>query len=235
MSSYAHPEVLVDTAWVASHGSDAKVRLIEIDATPQAYESGHVSGAVFWNYTDNSLLRADRRVNDDPTAFEATMARLGIANDTTVVLYSNGLATAGFAFWFMKLFGHADVRLLNGSRKKWLLEHRPLTTEQPNVTPTRYTAKAADASLRAMRGQVEAAIDKADRVLMDVRGHQEYSGEWFTSKPPEGSERSGHIPGATHIFYERNLNADGTFKSYEALQAMYAAAGVTPEKEVTTY
>ena len=233
MSNYAHPEVLVDTAWVAAHGNDSNVRLIEVDATTQAYASGHIAGALFWN-AYSTILLPDRRVNNDKAAFETLMARSGIANDTTVVFYSNGLATAGWAFWFLKLFSHADVRVLNGSRKKWLLENRPLTTDAPTLTPTTYKAKDADAHLRAMRADVEAALGTAE-VLLDVRMTQEYTGEWFSSKPPVDGERAGHLPGATHVFYERNLNPDGTFKSYDELKAMYEAEGVTRDKVVTTY
>jgi thiosulfate/3-mercaptopyruvate sulfurtransferase len=233
MANYVHPEALVDTAWVAAHGNDPNVRLIEIDSTPQAYTSGHIAGAQFWNGAATMLL-PNRRLNEDKAAFEALMGRMGIANDTTIVLYSNGLATAGWAFWFLKLFGHTDVRLLNGGRKKWLLENRPLTTDVPPITPTTYRAKEANARLRALRHEVEAALGTAE-VLLDVRTTQEYTGEWFASKPPVDGERSGHLPGATHIFYERNLNPDGTFKSYDELKAMYEAEGVTRDKVVTTY
>src|SRR5207237_3925008 len=112
------------------------------------------------------------------------------------------------AFWYLKLFGHRDVRYLNGGRKKWVAEGRPLTTERPHVTLAEYTPGEQDASLRALREQVEAAIGQADHAIVDTRRPQEYSGEWFSSKPPEGNERAGHVPGAAHIYFENALRED---------------------------
>jgi thiosulfate/3-mercaptopyruvate sulfurtransferase len=129
MADYAHPEALVETQWLAEHLDDSKVRVVEVDLNPTAYDSGHVPGAAFWNVLTTFVL-PDFRTNLDRANFEVLMARTGIVNDTTVVVYSNYIALAGWAFWFMKLFGHSDVRVLNGNRKKWLAEGRPLTTQR---------------------------------------------------------------------------------------------------------
>ncbi|NJM70629.1 MAG: sulfurtransferase [Scytonema sp. RU_4_4] len=232
--NYAHSEVLVDTEWVAEHLHDPKVRLIEVDMDATAYDSGHIPGAVFWNgFT--TILQRNYRFNFDKSALEELLARSGIANDTTVVIYGNHNASAPIVFWFLKIFGHDDVRVMNGSRKKWLVEERPLLTETPVITTTTYTVQKLDSSIRAMREQVQASIGKLDRVLVDVRTSQEYHGEWFSTKPPEGTERAGHIPGAVHIPYESALNEDETFKSAEELYALYSSKGVTADKEVITY
>ncbi|NMG11415.1 sulfurtransferase [Brasilonema sp. UFV-L1] len=232
--NYAHPEVLVETEWVAEHLNDPKVRIVEVDMDATAYDSGHIRGAVFWNgFT--TILQPDYRFNFDKKALEELLGRSGIANDTTVVIYGNHNAIAPIVFWFLKKFGHDDVRVMNGSRKKWLIEERPLLTQTPVITPTTYTAQNLNSSIRALQEQVQASIGKLDRVLVDVRTPQEYSGEWFSTKPPEGTERAGHIPGAVHIPYESALNEDETFKSAEELYALYSSKGVTPDKEVITY
>ena len=233
LSQYAHPEVLVDTQWVVDHLSDSNVRLVEVDMSTQAYNAGHIPGAVFWAGSD--LLLPDQRINFDPTALEKLLARSGIANDTTTIAYSSYPAAAGLLFWFLKVFGHQDVRILNGGRQKWMAEGRPLTTEPTLVAPTHYHAQAPDPSLRALREYVQESIGRTDRVLVDVRTPQEYSGEWFMMQPPEGTERAGHIPGAVHVGYELTHNDDGTFKSAHALQSLYSGKGITPDKEVMTY
>jgi thiosulfate/3-mercaptopyruvate sulfurtransferase len=233
MINYAHPEVIVDTQWVADHLSDPNIRLIEVDPAPHAYEAGHIKGAVFWNAIAD-LMVLDGYNNFDPPAFEALLARSGITNDTTVIAYSDIPAGGAWIFWLLKVFGHRDVRVLNGGRRKWIAEERPLTT-QSIVTPTQYRIQKPDASLRALHEDVRESIKRTDRVLVDVRTPQEYSGEWFYAKPPEGDERTGHIPGAVHIYYEQALNDDGTFKSIEELQALYSGKGITPDKEAIAY
>ncbi|MGH8000406.1 MAG: sulfurtransferase [Brasilonema sp.] len=233
--NYAHSEILVETEWVAEHLNDPKVRLVEADMDATAYDSGHIPGAVFWNgFT--TILQPDFRFNFDKMALEKLLERSGIANDTTVVIYGNHNASAPLVFWFLKIFGHDDVRVMNGGRKKWLVEERPLLTETPAITTTTYnTAQNLDSSIRAMQEQVQASIGKLDRVLVDVRTPEEYRGELFTMKPPEGTERAGHIPGAVHIPYELALNEDETFKSAQELYALYSSKGIIPEKEVITY
>ena len=233
LSQYAHPEVLVDTQWVIDHLNDLNVRLVEVDMTPQAYNTGHIPGAVFWGESD--LLLPDQRINFDPTALEKLLARSGIANPTTTIAYSSHPAAEGLLFWFLKVFGHHDVRILNGGRQKWMAEGRPLTTEPTLLTPTHYHTQAPNLSLRALREYVQESIGRLERVLVDVRTPQEYSGEWFMMQPPEGTERAGHIPGAVHVGCELAHNDDGTFKSVDALQSLYGGKGITPDKEVMTY
>jgi thiosulfate/3-mercaptopyruvate sulfurtransferase len=231
--NYAHPEVLVDTQWVAEHLSDRKVRVIETDMDMTAYNSGHIPGAVFWN-AFTTFMQPDYRFNFEYKALSELLARSGIANDTTIIIYSNHNAGANCAFWFLKVFGHNDVRVMNGGRKKWLLEERPLSTETPIITPTIYTLKNFDTSIQALAEQVKAAIN-TDSALVDVRTHQEYCGELFMMKPPEKTERAGHIKSAIHLSYELALNEDDTFKSAEELYALYGSKGITPNKEVITY
>lgn len=233
LSQYAHPEVLVDTQWVVAHLNDPNVRLVQADMSPQVYNEGHIPGAVFWGATD--LLLPDQRTNFDTAAMEKLLARSGITNDTIVIPYGDYPAVGGWLFWLLKVFGHRDVRVLNGSRTKWIAEGCPLTTEPPIITPTDYHVQAPDASLRASREDVQQSIGQADRVLLDVRTTQEYNGEWFFTMPPEGTERAGHIPGAVHISYELTLNDDGTFKPFDALQSLYCGKGITPDKEVIPY
>jgi len=230
---YAHPEVLVDTQWVVDHLTDPNVRLVEVDMSPQAYNAGHIPGAILWGGSD--LLLPDRRINFDPIALEKLLARSGIANDTTVVAYGSHLAVGGWIFWLLNVFGHRNVRVLNGGRQKWIAEGRPLTSEPTLVSPTDYHAQASDPSLRALRGYVQESIERVDRVLLDVRTPQEYSGEWFMTQPPQGIERAGHIPSAVHVGYELAHNDDGTFKPVDALQSLYSSKGITNDKEAITY
>lgn len=234
MSQYAHPDVLVDTQWLAEHLNDPNVRVIESDLNPQAYNDGHIPGTVFWNPSE--VLLPNFQTNFDPVSLEKLLSRSGITNDTTAIASFNDFpATAGLIFWFLKAFGHRDVRVLNGGCKKWQMEGRPITTEPPIITPTSYRAKTADASLRVLREDVLASIKRTDCVLVDVRTPQEYSGELFMMEPPQGSQRAGHIPGAAHVNYDLALNDDGTFKSVEELQAIYGDKGITPDKNIIPY
>ena len=234
MVQYAHPEVLVDSQWVAEHLSDRNIRIIDAHINPETYDAGHIPGAVFWNgFT--TILQPDYRVNFDKGAVEALLSRSGIGNDTTIIVYSDHPAIAPWVLWYMKVFGHSDVRVLNGGRKKWLAEGRPLTTDLPVIAATSYTAKDPDPNLRALQDQVRAAMGQRDHVLVDVRTPQEYRGEWFMLEPPKGAERAGHIPGAVHLYYESALNADGTFRPADELSAIYENRGITPDREAITY
>ena len=192
MSAYAHPEALADTQWVAEHAHDPNVRIVECDGNRKSYDAGHIEGAVFWNaYTD--ILRPDQRVEENPEAAAELFARSGIGRDTTVVVYSSSASAAALGFWYLKLFGHPDVRLMDGGRRKWESEGRPLTPEVPTVQRAAYVPAAADADIRALRADVERSIGKSEHALVDTRRVQEYSGEWFSSKPPAAGERGGHI------------------------------------------
>ena len=168
MSNYAFADTLVSTQWLADHLNDPQVRVIEIDGNRTAYDSGHIPNAVLWN-APKDLLLPDWRVNVDKDAAADLFARSGIHHDTTVVFYSASLSANALGFWYMKLFGHRDARLLDGSRKKWVAENRPLTTAAPTVAPARYTPAEPNAELRALRAQVEAVIGKPDYAIVDTR------------------------------------------------------------------
>jgi thiosulfate/3-mercaptopyruvate sulfurtransferase len=236
MNGYAHPEMLVDTRWVAAHGHQPGVRLVEVDVDTAAYEQGHIAGAPGWNWTTELCDRLRRDILAKP-AFEALMARSGIANDTTVVLYGDSNNWfAAWALWQMKLYGHADVRLMNGGRRKWLEEGRELTTDPPAITPARYTAPEADLSLRAFLPEAMAAVHERSAALVDVRTPDEFSGRILAPPGlPEGCQRGGHIPGAANVPWGQVCNDDGTFKPYEQLEALYAAKGIAGDRPVITY
>jgi thiosulfate/3-mercaptopyruvate sulfurtransferase len=237
MANYAHPEVLVTTEWVADHGRDPGVRVVEVDVDTSAYDQGHVEGAVGWNWQSQLQdgVRRDLIGNKD---FEALMSRSGISNDTTVILYGdNNNWFAAWAFWQLKYYGHADARLMNGGRKKWLEEQRPLSTTAPTCPPAQYTAKDPDNSIRAFRDQVFAVLDrKTPGQLVDVRSPDEFTGKVIA--PPgmtETAQRGGHIPGAVSVPWAQAVAEDGTFKSAEALRELYGGNGVRGDREVIAY
>ena len=171
-------------------------------------------------------------------AFEQLMTSRGISNDTTVVLYGDkNNWFAAYAYWYLKIYGHADARILDGGRQKWIDEGRELTTDPPEASPGSYTAKARDETIRARRDAVLANLGKDDIALVDVRSPQEYTGELMA--PPgyeqEGASRTGHIPTAQSIPWAQAVKDDGTFKSADELRALYEGKGVTPDKQVTAY
>lgn len=234
MTPVAHPEVIVDTQWLAEHLNDTNIRLVEIDLSPDSCKDAHIPGAVFWNiFTD--ILLPDLRINLDPNAIEKLLSRSGITSETTVIPYGSNPATGGWIFWLLKLFGHQDIRVLNGGYQKWMLENRPVTAELSNFVPTQYRVRSIDDSLRVFHGEVKASIESPDRLLLDVRTIQEYRGEHFLMRPPENTELAGHIPGAIHIEHTLTLNEDGTFKTFDELQALYDKHGIIPDKEVFPY
>jgi thiosulfate/3-mercaptopyruvate sulfurtransferase len=232
----ASPDVLVTTDWVAEHLTDATTRVVEVDVDTSAYDQGHVPGAIGWNWTTELC---DTLVRDIIPAdkFEALMARSGIGNDTTVVLYGdNNNWFAAWAFWQMKIYGHRDVRIMNGGRKKWLAEGRPLDTQKPSPNAATYKAHAPDLSIRAFLPEVQQAVNTRSAVLVDVRSPQEFTGEILAPPGlPETCQRGGHIPGAKSIPWSKACNEDGTFKSSEELQQLYGGAGATPDTPVIAY
>lgn len=236
MPDYKHPEVLVSTEWVAVHADDANVRLVEVDVDTSAYEKGHIKNATGWNWTTqlNDNLRRDI---PNPKQFEELSGDAGIANDSTVILYGdNNNWFAAFAFWQFKIYGHKDVRLINGGRKKWEAEGRPFTTEPPVVTATHYHAGAPDISLRARRDNIFQILSGRQAYLVDVRSPDEFSGKVIA--PPgmsETAQRGGHIPGAANIPWAKTANEDGIFKSYDELVTLYESKGVRPDKEAVAY
>ena len=236
MSEYAHPEVLVSTDWVAQHGGNSGVRVVEVDVNTGSYDEGHVPGAVGWAW-DSQLCDTVRRDIVPPEAFAELMAASGIGNDTTVVLYGdNNNWFAAWAFWQMKIYGHADVRLMNGGRAKWLSEGRELSTDAACPDAATYDAAAPDNSLRAFLPQVSSAVESGSVELVDVRSPAEFSGE-ILSPPglPETCQRGGHIPGASNIPWGKACAEDGTFKSKAELLELYSAAGITGTKPVIAY
>ncbi|MCC5639083.1 sulfurtransferase [Nostoc sp. CHAB 5844] len=233
-SNYAYPSVLVDTQWLAVHLNDPNIRIIEVDMSPEPYKNAHIPGAVFWNILTDLLL-PNLQINFDAIAFAKLMSRSGITNDTTVVAYGSYPGTGGWIFWLLKVFGHENVRVLNGGYQKWKSENRPLATELSTFPTTDYQAKAPDNSLRVLHPEVQAAINQSERILLDVRTVQEYSGEWFFNQPPKENERTGHIPSAVNLEHILTLNEDGTFKSFAELKNLYTSQGITADKEVFPY
>ena len=237
MSQYAHPEVLVSTDWVAEHLNDPKVRLVEVDVDTAAYETGHIPGAVGWHWK-NDLEAPILRDIAPKELLEDLLSRSGIANDTTVVLYgANNNWFATYAFWLLKYYGHEDARVMNGGRKKWIDEGRPLTTDVPSYPRTQYRAKEPNPEIRAFRDEILKRLGSSDLVLVDVRSPAEYKGEILAPEnlPQEGAQRPGHIPGAKNIPWATAVREDGTFKDPEELKQIYQSLGVTPEKDVIAY
>ena len=237
MADYAHPESLVSTEWVAEHGNDANVRLVEVDVDTSAYEQGHIAGAVGWNW-QSQLQQPVRRDLASKEEIEELLGSSGIGNGTTVILYGdNNNWFAAWAFWQLKYYGHGDVRLMNGGRAKWEAEGRPMTTEVPSHAATTYGASEGDQSIRAYRDQVLAMVNAGSISLVDVRSPAEFSGELLAppAAPQEGSQRGGHIPGASSIPWGQAVDEDGTFKSAEALRELYGAQGIDGSKETIAY
>ena len=237
MADYSNPDSLVSTQWVADHGSDANVRLVEVDVDTAAYEQGHVAGAVGWNW-QSQLQQSVRRDIPSKAEMEQLLGSAGIDNNTTVVLYGdNNNWFACWAFWQMKYYGHNDVKVMNGGRAKWSAENRPLTTDVPNQGAKTYQASEPNQSLRALRDQVLASVNAGNVALVDVRSPDEYAGILLAppALPQEGAQRGGHIPGAANILWAQAANEDGTFKSADELQQLYGGKGIDGSKETIAY
>lgn len=237
MSEYKHPEVLVSTEWVAQNLGAPNIRLVEVDVDTTAYAQGHIPGAIGWNW-QTQLQDNVRRDLIEKSALEKLLGESGISNDTTILLYGdNNNWFAAYAFWQLKYNGHKDVRLINGGRKKWLEEKRPVTTEPANVTPASYRVSAIDETIRARREEVFTVLEGKKRgQLVDVRSVDEFTGKILA--PPglsETAQRAGHIPGAANIPWAQAANEDGTFKSFDALASLYQSKGITGTDEVIAY
>ncbi len=237
IAGYAHPDVLVDTQWVADHLHDATVRLIEADEDVLLYEISHIAGAVKldWHVDVQDPLERDFI---DQHGFEQLMSRWGISNDTTVVLYGDrNNWYACYTFWLFTMYGHKKLKVMNGGRTKWEEEKRPMVKDVPHYEAVAYHAQPADETLRAFREEVSSGLRNPGRRLIDVRSPQEYTGELLhmVNYPQEGAQRGGHIPGAKNIPWATAANTDGTFKSAEELRQIYGSKDITPDKEVIAY
>ena len=235
----AHPESIVETDWVANNLDTENVRLVEVDVDTTAYDQGHITGAVGWNWTTqlNDQVTRDILVKEQ---MQRLLGESGIGRNTTVVLYGdNNNWFATYAFWQMKIYGHRRVKMMNGGRQKWIDEGRPTTTDAPDVLRRIYRASNADTSIRATREYViNTASTRNNTGLVDVRAPAEYSGELLApaNLPQEGAQRGGHIPGAANIPWASAVNeADGTFKSVEELRTIYGGQGISGDTEVITY
>jgi len=236
-AGYARPEVLVDTQWVADHVSDPKVKIVEVDVDTTAYDTGHIKGAIGFDWRKDLQARPVRDLLSKQE-LEALLSSKGISNDDTVVAYGdNNNWFAAWFVWNLKYYGHKDVRLMNGGRKKWQDEGRQLVTDPPAVRPATYKAGQPNKAIRALRDEVFAELGKAGAVLVDVRSPKEFSGELLAPEnlPQEGAQRGGHIPGAANIPWGQAVREDGTFKPADELKALYQGKGVTPDKSVIAY
>jgi len=228
-------DVLVDAEWVEAHLSDPKIVLVEVDEDVSAYDGGHIAGAVRMDWTTELQAPSARDVVDK-AGFEALLAAKGIANDDTVVLYGgNNNWFAAYAYWEFKLYGHAEVKLLDGGRKKWELDGRELVKVVPVRPTTLYTAQDEDTSIRAFRDEVVASI--GEKNLVDVRSPDEFSGKIKAPAhlPQEQSQKAGHIPTAINIPWSKAAADDGTFRSDAELTALYAGAGLDAGKSTIAY
>ncbi len=236
-STYAHPEVLVTTQWVADHLNDPAVRIVEADEDPLLYEVGHIPGAVKldWLVDVQDTVRRDFVSKAD---FEALCRRYGISPTTTIVFYGDRSNWyAAYSFWLFRMYGHQSLRLMDGGRTKWEAEQRPSVKEAPSYPATEYAATDAGLAIRAFRPQVEAIVGTSTVGLVDVRSPDEYSGKLLhmVNYPQEGAQRGGHIPGARNIPWAKAAREDGTFKPAAELHALYASEGITPDREIITY
>jgi thiosulfate/3-mercaptopyruvate sulfurtransferase len=236
--NYSHPEVLVDIAWAKSNLGNAKNKFVEIDVDTAAYDSGHIPGAIAFNWRTQLQNQVSRDIISKD-AFEKLLGGAGIANGDTVVLYGdNNNWFAAYGFWLFKLYGHEKVHLLNGGRVKWLNEpDAPLTKDAPKTTPAKYTVKGENKDLRALLPEVLEASAKKDRNLVDVRSVDEFTGKIIAPPNlPETAQRAGHIPNAKSIPWSTAVNQDGTFKSADELNKVYVQEkGVDPKKASIAY
>lgn len=236
MANYANPEMLVSTDWVEQHKSDPNLVIAEVDVDTNAYNEGHVPGAIGWNW-QSQLCDTVRRDVINKVDLEKLLGSSGIGNETIVVLYGdNNNWFAAWALWQLKMYGHKDVRIMNGGRKKWLAEGRALSKDVPTPAAKTYRATERNDSIRAYLRQVQDAMNVPNAVMVDVRSPDEFSGK-ILSPPglPETCQRGGHIPGARSIPWGQACNEDGTFKSADDLKTLYGGKGVTADKNVIAY
>jgi thiosulfate/3-mercaptopyruvate sulfurtransferase len=235
---YAHPEVLVELQWVMDHLNDPQVRIVEVNYNPNSnYLIAHIPGAVLidWGRDISDPLSKDILTKE---ACETLLQNIGANNDTTLTLYSDfSNLFATFAFWVFKYYSFQDVRLINGGRRKWLEEGLPVSTDIPSYPRGNFRASEPDKSIRVLMPYVREVLGSQDKILVDVRSPEEYTGEVVAPPefPAEHAMRGGHIPGAINISWNKVVNRDGTFKSADDLKKLFDSMGITPNKEVITY
>ncbi|MBV8172917.1 MAG: sulfurtransferase [Candidatus Eremiobacteraeota bacterium] len=236
MATSTQTRPLVSTEWAQAHLADPGLRFVEVDVDTAEYEKGHLPGAVGFNWQTqlNDRVRRDIPSKEE---FEKLLSDAGIDNDTTVVLYGdNNNWFAAFALWLFNYYGHDDVVLIDGGRKKWLAENRPLTTDAPSPARTSYKVAKINSALRATRDLVLDTVRAKSRNLVDVRSAPEFTGEIIAPPGmPETAQRAGHIPGAINVPWAQAVNEDGTFKSADELRALYTGKGVDPSRPTIAY
>lgn len=236
MAEYHNPDALVDTDWLEQRADDPSIAIIEVDEDATAYVKGHIPSAISINW-ETELHDAPRREFLSAEQLADLLGKKGIASDQTLVLYSgNNNWFAAYAYWLFKLRGVENVKLLNGGRKKWELESRLLTQDDPNRQPTTYNLGPERADIRILRDEVIQRVG-SDGAWVDVRSPEEFRGELLAPPhlPQEQAQVPGHIPGAANITWSKTVNEDGTFKSSEELTKLYEAEGVSADKDVVTY
>lgn len=237
-TEYAHQDVLCETDWVANNITDQKTKILEVDYDPEnGYKQGHIAGAhlIWWKKDINDSSQRDI-INKKQ--FEALMSRIGAEQETELILYGDfNNWFAAFAFWVFQYYGHKKIKIMNGGRKKWEMEKRKYTTDEPQQRSSQYVAQPPDEGIRAYLPDVRRAIERAETVLVDVRSPKEFLGE-ITAPPEypmEHAQRGGHIPGAKNIPWAQVLNEDGTFKNAEDLANLYEKNGVSRDKHIICY
>ena len=239
MTEYSNPAALVETDWLVQHLDDPAVRIIEVDEDTSAYAKGHIQNALGWNW-NTDLHAAVGREYIDQEGLAELLRQAGVDTDTTVVLYGgNNNWFAAYAYWLLRYLGFSAVKLLNGGRKKWELEQRELKQDVPSFSPTDITvSQPVWDEIRVLRDEVLSQVQQGSGVsFIDVRSPEEYRGEKLAPDhlPQEQAQVPGHIPGAANIPWTKAANDDGTFKSADELQQLYAAAGLSPDKEIIAY
>jgi thiosulfate/3-mercaptopyruvate sulfurtransferase len=229
---------LVSPAWLADRLGSPELRVIEVSSVPDdtAYRAGHIPGAVWWYWKTAFWHDTDREFPTSET-MAARLGRVGVSPDTTLVLYGDPVQYGAYAFWVLSMYGHQDLRLLDGAKTRWAAERRPLVTKVPTPAPATYPSSPVDGSSRVGRDYVRAGLGRPDRLLLDARSHEEYRGERVMPPPffDHGAERTGRIPGAVHLYFRELLNEDDTFKDQEDLRRLLAARRASAERDIVTY
>ena len=235
MADYAN-DVLVDTQWVENHLNDASIRIVEVDENPALYAEAHIPGAIGFDWKKD-LQDQVKRDFLGPSEFGDLFGSRGISNDHTIVLYGDrNNWFAAYTYWYLKYYGHHNVKLMNGPREKWISEGRPTSTDVPSYEAQTFNAQEGDSAIRAMRDEVRDALGTNTR-LVDVRSPQEFSGELIAMAgyEQEGAQRAGHIPGAASVPWAQAVKEDGTFKEADELSELYGGKGVTDGNPIIAY